>query len=190
MAALTCRPLGPDDFPLVERLFGPNGAASGCWCMYFHIAGGNDWRQSRGEPNRIAFAARIAAGQVHAILALEGDEPVGYCRFGPRASFERIDRSRVLARPPDAATWSVVCFFVHRRARRRGVAHALLEAAAAHAFAAGAPAIEAYPAVPPENGKISSAFAFSGLPRLYQAAGFAPVPNPAGVRPIWRRTAA
>ncbi len=189
MADLTCRPLGRDDFPRIERLFGPNGAASGCWCMYFNIAGGNEWRASRGEPNRTAFAARIAAGEVHAILALDGDDAVGYCRFGPRASFERIDRSRVLARPPDENTWSVVCFFVHRRARRRGVAHALLQAATDHAFAAGAAAVEAYPAVPPKGGRLSGAFAFSGLPRLYEAAGFTAVPNPAGVRPIWRRTA-
>lgn len=186
MSKLSLRALTPDDFPIVERLFGPNGAASGCWCMYFHIAGGNDWRAAKGEPNRQSFAAMVAAGEVHATLAFRGGEAVGFCRIGPRPSFARLDRSRVLQRPPDENTWSVVCFFIHRTARRQGVARALLDAAVAQARAAGAPAIEAYPAVPPEDGKIGGAFAFSGLPRLYEAAGFVRVPNPAGVRPIYR----
>ncbi len=188
MTDLTLRSLTPDDFPVIERLFGPNGAASGCWCMYFHVAGGKDWHAAKGEPNRHAFAAKVSAGEVHATLAFRGGEAVGFCRFGPRASFARLDRSRVLQRPPDENTWSVVCFFIHRSARRQGVARALLDAATAQAIAAGASAVEAYPAVPPKDGKMSGAFAFSGLPALYEAAGFTRVPNPAGVRPIYRLT--
>lgn len=104
MTPLTLRPLTPDDFPVVERLFGPNDAASGCWCMFFHLPTGKEWQATRGE-------------------------------------------------------------------------------AARQAFAAGAPAIEAYPVVPPKTGKLGAGFAYIGL---YEAAGFRKVPNPAGVRPIYR----
>jgi GNAT superfamily N-acetyltransferase len=183
---LTLRPLTPDDFPVVERLFGPNGAASGCWCMFFHLPTGKEWQATRGEAARQAFAAKVAGGAVHATLAFRGNDPVGFCRIGPRQDFVRLARSRALRQPADPETWSVVCFFIHRTARRQGVAHALLAAATAQAFAAGAPAIEAYPVVPPKTGKLGAGFAYTGVPALYEAAGFRKVPNPAGVRPIYR----
>lgn len=189
MTELILRPLTPDDYPVVERLFGPNGAASGCWCMFFHLPTGKEWHATRGEAARQAFAAKVAGGEVHATLAFRGDEPVGFCRIGPRQDFARLARSRVLQRPPDENTWSVACFFIHRTARRQGIAHALLAAASAQAFAAGAPVIEAYPVVPPRHGKLGNSFAYTGVPSLYEAAGFRQVPNPAGVRPIYRLAA-
>jgi len=34
---LTTHPLTPDLWPVFEDLFGENGAAGGCWCMYWRI---------------------------------------------------------------------------------------------------------------------------------------------------------
>ena len=54
-------------------------------------------------------------------------------------------RSRTIPRLDPPNTWWVVCFVVASRARRRGVASALLAAAVDYAAAHGAPAIEGYP---------------------------------------------
>jgi GNAT superfamily N-acetyltransferase len=65
---------------------------------------------------------------------------VGWCRLGPRRSFERVQASK-LHGPDDDDTWAVVCFYVHPAAKRKGVATGLLEAAVEHAAACGAPVL-------------------------------------------------
>src|SRR5688572_287492 len=96
---LTIRPLTPADWPVVERLFGPKGACGGCWCMWWRVAmGGKTWHAAKGDPNRKRFRQLIEAGDVHAVLAFAGDEPVGWCCFGPRSDFPRLERVKGLRR--------------------------------------------------------------------------------------------
>ena len=54
---LTTHPLTPDLWPVFEDLFGENGAAGGCWCMYWRI--GSAYRnRPRGE-NKMAFRENL-----------------------------------------------------------------------------------------------------------------------------------
>jgi GNAT superfamily N-acetyltransferase len=76
--------------------------------------------------------------------------------------------------------WSVVCFYVDARARRKRVATALLEAAVDHAIRHGATIVEAYPHRDSD---------YMGSPSLYLAAGFEPV-RQAGPRTVMRYDAA
>jgi len=50
---LTVHPLTPDRLPALEDLFGEQGPASRCWCMYWRI--GNEYRQRPREANKAAF---------------------------------------------------------------------------------------------------------------------------------------
>jgi GNAT superfamily N-acetyltransferase len=116
------------------------------------------------------------------LLAYLDGEAVGWCRLGPRESFERLETSRPLARIDDAPVWSLVCFYVHPAAKRRGVASALLAAAVGRAKAAGAPFLEAYAAR--ENHP--NIDAYTGYLPMFLAAGFEPVAE-GGRRMIVRR---
>jgi GNAT superfamily N-acetyltransferase len=107
---------------------------------------------------------------------------VGWCRVGPRVSFERLAHSRTLAPIDDEPVWSAVCFYVHPAAKRQGVASALLDGALELAAAAGAPALEAY-AARPEHPNIDS---YTGYLPMYLAAGFEHVRD-GGRRVIVRR---
>jgi GNAT superfamily N-acetyltransferase len=184
---ISARPLTPGDWPVVERLFGPNGACGGCWCMHWRVErGGKLWEEVKGERNRAAFATLVEAGQVDAVLAFAADEPVGWCTFGPRGGFPRLLRSKVLRReaPPDA--WSILCFYIPARWRRRGVATLLLRAATARAFALGAREVEGFPVVPQgPAAPVPAAFAWTGVPRLFAANGFRPLERPGASRPIF-----
>jgi hypothetical protein len=99
--------LRPADWPVVEQLFGPRGATGGCWCMWWRRRGGKSWTACRGEPNRLAFRDLVLSGGARGVIAFNGDEPIGWCNFGPREDFQRLVASRVLQRSSKAKRWSI-----------------------------------------------------------------------------------
>jgi GNAT superfamily N-acetyltransferase len=86
----------------------------------------------------------------------------------------------------DADVWSVVCFYVAKPRRRRGVATALLRAAVDFVRARGAKIVEGYP-VEPAKGRTPDAFAYPGLASSFSEAGFVEVARRSPTRPIMRR---
>ena len=189
VSRLSIRLLTRDDWPILERLFGRNGACGGCWCMWWRVAkGGKTWEQVKGQRNRQAFRRLVTKGNIHAVFAFIGDEPVGWCSFGPRREFARLERARSLKRDWSEDTWSIVCFFIPSRWRGRGIATRLLAKAAEHAFSMGAREVEGYPVVPQKpTTPIPAAFAWTGVPTLFESAGFKRIRRPAGERPIYLR---
>ena len=60
----TTRPLTRDDWPVIEALFGANGACGGCWCMWWRVPmGGKAWDAAKGSPNREAFRSLVQSGR-------------------------------------------------------------------------------------------------------------------------------
>jgi predicted GNAT family acetyltransferase len=171
-ADITVRPLGTDDWPLIERLFGANGACGGCWCMVWRLPkGGALWTESKGEPNRKAFKRLVVSGRASGVLAFRGETAVGWCSAAPKEDFAYFGRTRALDIDSPPKTWSVTCFFVPSRARGQGVAGALLRGAIELARKGGAAALEGYPVRPPASGeKTAAAFAWTGVPALFTAA--------------------
>ncbi len=179
------RPLTPERWTDFTTLFGRNGAASGCWCMW--------WRQTRaefdrdhGERNKRAMKRIVDSGEVPGIIGYKGDEPVGWCSVAPREQFPSLDRSRVLKRLDDKPVWSLVCLFVHRDHRGEGVGLAMAKAAVAYARSQGAKIIEAYPTAP-RGRKLDPVPSFMGTPALFAKAGFKEVARPSDARVIMRR---
>jgi GNAT superfamily N-acetyltransferase len=147
--------------------------------------GGKRWRASLGEPNRVAFERLVTSGEVHGILAFEGNEPVGWCSIGPRGDFPALERSRVLQTEWASTTWSVTCFFIPTKHRGKGVATAMLEAAVELARSRGATAIEGYPQKMLASGaQLPGPFAWTGVPALFERCGFERI-NPGDGRPIY-----
>jgi GNAT superfamily N-acetyltransferase len=165
MPALDIHALTQDRWADLEALFGPTGASSGCWCMWFR-ARPRDWSANAGEGNRAALRALLDAGEPVGLLGYLDGIPVGWVSVAPRSQHVRIEPMPV--EDPDVPVWSVACFFIRRGHRRAGVATALLDAAVSAAFAAGAGAVEAYPL----EGTPSNAGAFTGPRALFEAAGF------------------
>ena len=186
--SLTVRPLRPDDWANVERLFGPNGACGGCWCMTWRVPrGGKLWEECKGAKNMRAFKRLVTAGKVYGCLAFVGDEPVGWCCVGPRADFPRLERIKALQTEWDEGTWSVTCFFIRSGWRDRGVATALLKRAVMLAQDCGAGVLESYPVKLKSDGsKMPGAFAWTGVPSLFERAGFDEVTPPGNSRPIYQ----
>ena len=117
--------------------------------------------------------------------------PLGWVSVGPRPDFGRINRSRNLKPAAaddfgDASVWSVVCFWIPRANRGKGIAHALLAAATSYAFEHGASAVEGYP-VDTRGTRTEAASIFTGAISMFEAAGFKEVLRRADKRPVMRR---
>jgi GNAT superfamily N-acetyltransferase len=182
---VTIRPLAPGDWPDVVRLFGDNGACGGCWCMWWRVPrGGKLWQEVKGARNRSSLKRLVEADRVHGVLAFTGDEPVGWCSFGPRQTFPRIERVRALVRECPEDTWSIVCFYIPARWRGRGVATRLLQAATEQAFALGAREVEGYPVVV-KKAPVPGVFAWTGVPALFEKTGYRKLRRPGMSRPIY-----
>lgn len=181
---LVVRPLTPERWADLERLFGDRGATGGCWCMWWRLPRAAFERQ-KDAANRAAFASIVADGPPPGLLGYVGDAPVGWCAVAPREEYPALERSRVLKRIDDAPVWSVVCLFVARPFRHQGVSVALLRAAVAYAAEQGARIVEGYP-VEPRHGTMPDVFAWTGLPSAFIEAGFVEVSRGSATRPIMR----
>lgn len=186
---ISVRPLTSDDWPVIERLFGANGACGGCWCMYWRLPrGGRLWQENKGTKNKQAFRRLVKAGKVHACFAFAADEPVGWCCVGPRADFPRIERTKALATDWKPDTWSVTCLYIKSCWRRKGVATKLVNGATRLARDLGAAELEAYPVRTPNDGEpIPAAFAWTGVPALFTRHRFVTITPPDRSRDVYRR---
>jgi GNAT superfamily N-acetyltransferase len=177
---ITTEELTPDLLPELENLFGANGACGGCWCQAWRIENGERWNDIKGAIARERLRAGVHNGSVHGVLAFVQARPVGWCTFGPRDSFPRLNRARTLKCEDSAQVWSIPCFFVARGYRRQGVAAALLRHALRAIRGRGGKIAEAYPSKPDDAGRYIDTFAWTGTQALFKKAGFTGVGNPEG----------
>jgi len=187
-------PLTPDRVTDLADLFEQGGDPKWCWCAYYRVrsfdfsSGGKARHRSVLEA---AVEAKAGEGRAPGLVAYDGAEAVGWMSIGPRADYDRLAHSRVLAPVDEAPVWSIVCFVVGRRSRGRGVARALLAAGIDYARAHGATTLEAYPTEIPEGQRVPSASVYRGTVSMFERAGFELVarrqtPGAATDRPIVR----
>ncbi len=144
MKELEFHPLTPERWEDLELLFGARGACGGCWCMLWRLSRSQFERQ-KGEQNRAALGALVDSGKVPGILAYADGRPAGWCAVARREEYPALERSRVLKRVDEKPVWSVVCLFVDKAFRGRGVSVGLLRGAIEHVKRSGGNIVEGYP---------------------------------------------
>jgi len=184
LSALAFYPLTADRWADFEQLFGERGACGGCWCMWWRLKR-SEFEQQKGEDNRKAMKAIVGSGEVPGILAYSGSVVVGWCSVAPRSSFPVLNRSRVLKKIDESPVWSIVCFFIEKNYRNRGVSIQLLRAAIEYVKERGGTVLEGYP-VEPKKDKMPAAFAWTGLASAFKKAGFLEVARRSETRPMMR----
>ena len=178
--------LTPERWPDLETLFGPKGAYSGCWCMWWRVPG-PEWSANRGETNRQSLKAVVDAGGHVGVLAYADGQPVGWCAVAPRNAYLRLreERVRIFKKVDDLPVWTITCFYVNRHYRRKGLTLGLLKASVEYAVANGATIVEGYP-VDTGGGKMAAASVYTGLLSTFEKAGFVEVLRRHDTRPIMR----
>jgi GNAT superfamily N-acetyltransferase len=185
---LCCTELTPKDWPALEKLFGPNGACGGCWCMWWRVErGGKAWRDIRGSPAKRTFKRLVTKQQARGILAFWDERAVGWCAYGPRSDFPKIERARAFQRADNDGVWSVNCFYILRDFRGKGVARALLRASIDSCRRAGARVVEGYPVTTTQDGRrVASSFAYTGPLKIFEEQGFELIQRISPTRPLVR----
>ncbi len=181
---LNFHPLTPERWGDLESLFGQHGAVGGCWCMWWRLTH-SEFKQKQGERNRKTFKKIVDSGEIPGILAYVKDQPVGWCSIAPRDTFPKLERSRILKRVDDKSVWSVVCFFISKSFRRKGISVELLKAAVDYAIRQGAKIVEGYPVEPKKN-RTPDTFAYTGLASTFRKVGFMEIIRRSETRPIMR----
>ncbi len=194
-SAFTFKELDPGLWPDFERLFARHGVPSYCWCMYYQRG------QSRGremkelglreadmrDHNRRTKRDLVARGRSHGILVYSDGAPVGWCAYGPREEFPRVDRGRYykkLGLPEERRKlWRIVCMVVDKDHRGKGVATVALQAALASIRRQGGGVVEAYPVVSKKGGSQSLWFGTVGM---FEREGFTAV-APMGASRLMRK---
>jgi len=179
--------LRPDLWPAVERLFGPNGACGGCWCMCWRAQSYQAWKKIKGAQAKEAFKKLILKGKAQGVLAFAKDEPVGWCSFGPRRDFPVLESVQAYKRNDTGDVWSVTCFFIHRKWRRKGLSSRLLRAAVESMKNRGVKTVEGYPATTTKAGqRLSSSMAWTGPLKIFEELGFKTVQLTNSMKPLMR----
>ncbi len=174
---LRIAPLTAASWDALATLFDAGGDPRWCWCQYWRLRS-RDFAALKVPELRARLAAQAASAEPPGLVALESDpatgreRAVGWVSLGPRPSFERIVRSKVIPRIDNRPVWSIVCFAVSSSARGRGLGLALLRAAVEYARSQGATALEAYPIVTERGSKVVANAAFGGTLSMFERAGF------------------
>jgi GNAT superfamily N-acetyltransferase len=153
-----------------------------CFCMFYRKTGSGT---GVGLENRRAMKALVDRGTVPGLIGYEDGVPVAWVSLAPREDYAKLRRSPVMKPVDDRPVWSVVCFFVDRSARGRGLSERMLRAAVDYARSCGAHLVEAYPV--DRDGRSHPDVMFFGAKSMFDRAGFREVARRRPARPVVRR---
>lgn len=168
--AFEAKPLTGATWSDLEELFGlPGGSlVRGCWCMFYRKTGKNSGLA--GAENKQALCDLVDRGVVPGLVGYLDGSPAGWISLGPREDYLKMRRSPIMKPVDDTEVWSVICSYVARAYRGRGLQHRLLAAAMDYARGNGVRVLEAYPIDKPARSQAD--FMFFGSRSLYERAGF------------------
>ena len=141
-----------------ESFFESRGSPHFCWCMV--------WRPKKGTLNKSEKKSymknSVQSGTPVGLLAYVNGTPAGWCSVAPRDTYRNLGGTEI-----NGIVWSLVCFFIKREYRGRGMSKMLIEEAKKYAKQNGADYLEAYPVLPP-----SQSYRFMGSVPMFEQMGF------------------
>ena len=185
LSELTFEPLSKKNWPLFVQLFGERGACGNCWCMYFRLKKDEFVAGKENEANKESMKELVLAGKPTGVLGIYEGQAIGWCAFAPREDFLKLGNSRVHKPIDKERVWSVTCFFIDKNFRRMGVSVAMLKGLIEVARKQKVNIIEAYPTIPTQE-KLPDSFAWIGLYKSFERAGFKIVDHTSKSRPMVR----
>jgi len=124
-------------------------------------------------------------GKPTGILAIYQDKAIAWSAFAPREHFIRLENSRVHKRIDNKPVWSIPCIFISKEYRKKGLSVELLKGVIKYAKEYGIMTVEAYPTIPTKD-KLPDAFAWIGIYKSFERAGFKIVDRTSKNRPMVR----
>lgn len=185
LSQLTIESLTMKNWNKFTQLFGTRGACGNCWCMYYRLKKSDFLEGKADEGNKRAMEEIVKENKPAGILGLYEGIAIAWCAFAPREDFIKLEKSRIHKRIDDKDVWSIPCFFIDKNFRRLGVSVALLKGVKKYARENGIKILEAYPAIPTRD-ELPDSFAWIGLYKSFERAGFEIVDRRSRNRPMVR----
>jgi len=182
---LTFEPLTERNWDKFVQLFGIKGACGNCWCMYYRLKNSDFQRGIVNDDNKRAMQEIVWENKPTGLLGIYKKQAIAWCAFAPREDFIKLENSRVHKRIDNKSVWSIPCFFIDKNFRGLGVSVELLKGVIKYAKENGIKIIEAYPTIPTKE-KLPDAFAWVGIYKTFERAGFEIVDRTSKDRPMVR----
>jgi GNAT superfamily N-acetyltransferase len=161
MTALLYIPVDTSNWTDLEKLFECKGGPHNCWCMV--------WRNMNEGTDRANKADKKASLENYVdhqnpvgLLCYDHSEAIGWCSIAPRESYRELSGDNSLTN-----VWSLVCFFIKKAYRQKGITEELIKQAIKYAKENGANFVEAYPVDPS-----SPSYRFMGFKPMFDKLGF------------------
>lgn len=176
-------------WPPFEKLFGENGACGGCWCQFWRFPkGGKAWEFARGEYAKTVMKSLFDVNEITGLIAFDNKKAIGWCSYGPRSVFSRIQNMKAFERDDTDGVWCINCFFIDRKYRGKGLSKQMLTAALEFMSKRGVRSVEAYPVPLTKAGKrLPASFVFSGPLKIFLDSGFEIIQRKSYSRPLVRK---
>ena len=168
----------------MQELFGEKGAYGGCWCTYFRLKR-SEFQSLPKSGRKEMMSEIISSGKTPGIMAYMEGKPVGWCSVAPREEFILLSTSRIMKPVDSKPVWSIVCFYIDKKFRRKGVMKSLIGGALKYAEKNHAGIVEAYPVDSGES-EYPEPYAYTGLYNAFVDLGFKEVERRSPKRPIMR----
>ena len=182
---LSFHPLTFEKWKDFENLFGEKGACAGCWCMFWFM-GKKEYDEKRKDGRTKKEMKKMVKDKIEpGIIAYDRDKPIGWIAVQPREKYFRLSNSKILQPVDNKQVWSIVCFFIHKDYRKRGVSVELIKNACDFAASKGGTIVEAYP-TETKTKNSAPVFIYTGTFAAFKKTGFEEVARRSETRPIMR----
>ncbi len=161
MNNLTFKAVDKSNWDDLEKLFESRGGPHSCWCMVWrNMDKGKD--RSKKSDKKSSLKTYVDNKLPIGLLCYDNYDPIAWCSIAPRDTYRKLGGIKKLKN-----VWSLVCFFVKREYRKKGLIKKLIEQAELYAKKNGAEYIEAYPVE-----KESPSYRFMGFKKTFKDLGF------------------
>lgn len=152
--------------------------------MHFRLPK-KEWESGKKNgDNKLKMHDLVAQKSPAGFLAIYDGKAIAWAALAPREDFIKLAGSRIHKPIDDKKVWSIPCTFIHKDFRQQGVSVALLKGLIEYAKKQKIKILEAYPTIP--SGKLPDAFAWIGLYKSFEKAGFKIVDQTSPNRPMVR----
>ena len=158
------RSVTKDNWHDLETLFEETGGPKYCWCMVWRAVG-DERKNTKGKNRKKFLKKRVDTKTPVGILAYIENKHVGWCSIAPKITHRKLDDLKQDSHYKNI--WSIVCFFIKKEFRNRGITNLLINQAVEYAKANNADEVEAYPV-----DEESPSYRFMGFVSTFAKHGF------------------
>lgn len=144
-----------------------------------------EFNAGKGKLNKMKMKKLVLKGEEPGMLAYSGITPVRWCAFGKRENYKRLRASRTLKPVDDQEVYSIVCFYIRKEYRNKGLFGLLMNEVIKAVKKKKGKIVEAYPVITYSE-KIPAVFAWTGFYIAFEKAGLKEVAKRAKSRPVMR----